>query len=66
MELDTQIDENDRFANRETTVKEKSSGKKENNPTKDRKNSDWLTRKIFEDLEKGFKIRVTESTRPKR
>ncbi len=66
LELDTQTDENYRFANREPTVKEKNNKKEENNPSKDQKNKDWLTRKIFEDLEKGFKIRVTENPRPKR
>jgi hypothetical protein len=49
----------------EPAVKKTNDGKEDKNPPKDRKKSDWLTRKIFEDLEKGFKIRVSESSRPK-
>ena len=46
--------------------KKKRGDSEEKESAKSRKNDDWLTRKIFEDLEKGFKIRVTESARPKR
>ena len=47
-------------------MKKKRNEKKQETSAKDRNNGDWLTRKIFEDLEKGFKISVTESLRTKR
>jgi len=52
--------------NRENTVNKKKNKREKEYSAKDRENGDWLTRKIFEDLEKGFKISVTESLRPKR
>lgn len=47
-------------------MKKKRNEREKKSPAKDRKNVDWLTKKIFEDLEKGFKISVTESLRSKR
>jgi len=52
--------------NQENTMKKKRNENKPKTPAKDRNNGDWLTKKIFEDLEKGFKISVTESLHPKR
>ena len=47
-------------------MKKKRNEKKQETTAKDRNNGDWLTKKIFEDLEKGFKISVTERLHPKR
>jgi hypothetical protein len=44
----------------------KKKGKDKKSIHHSRTSVDWLTRKILEDLEKGFKIRVTESLQTKK